>query len=96
MNKLVAREILESELKKYRSMGYQELSSLIDSPRNYQMIGPDGCDYQLEVQAFWDQPRKPGGDLRVIASIDDGGFLSSLRPLTLDFILTREGEFVGE
>jgi hypothetical protein len=96
MNKAEARVILESELGKYRYLSYQELSGLIDSPRNFQVLGPTGCEYQLEVQAFWDQPRKPGGDLRIIASIDDGGLLSALIPLTQDFIITPEGKFVGE
>ena len=96
MNKLEAREILEAEIEKYRAMEYRELFRLIDSPRNYQVQGPGDREYQLEVQAFWDQPRNPGGDLRVIASIDDGRFLSALLPLTLDFIMSREGDFIGE
>jgi len=45
---------------------------------------------------MWDNPRSKQGDLRVIASIDDGGFTTSFTPLTSDFIKSPGGTFVGE
>ena len=45
---------------------------------------------------LWDNPRDLGGYLRVIASIDDGGFLSALSPLSSDFIIDADGNFIGE
>lgn len=43
-----------------------------------------------------DDPRKVGSDLRVIAGIDDGTFLTAFSPLTESFIITPDGDFVGE
>jgi hypothetical protein len=41
----------------------------------------------------WDD--RTGGDLRVIGSIDDGGW-RAFRPLSSDFIVRPDGTFVGE
>ena len=96
MNKQEAQEILHSELITYRSREYEELTALIQSPLNYEKEGPSGVIYQIEIQAFWDNPRDVDGDIRVIASIDDGKFPSAFIPLTLDFIKNSEGNFIGE
>jgi hypothetical protein len=53
-------------------------------------------EYQIEIQAFWDEPRKGEGNLRVIASIDDGRFPYVFLPMTTDFIMKPDGSFVGE
>jgi hypothetical protein len=55
--------------------------------------GPSGKTYQLEIQAVWDDPKKE--NLRVMGAIDDGGFRVFF-PLTDDFIITRDGKFIGE
>lgn len=66
------------------------------SPHNDTTQGRGRTEYQIELEVFWDSPRKEEGDIRVIASIDDGGFLSSFRPLTAGFIMSPNREFVGE
>jgi hypothetical protein len=91
MDKEEATKILQAELEELRSRRYAELLDLIDSPKTYEITAPSGNKYQIEIQAFWDNPREPGGDLRVIASIDDGGFLSALLPLSMDFIVSPGG-----
>lgn len=88
MDKEEATEVLQKELEKLRSRRYAELFDLIDSPKAYEISVSSGNTYQIEIQAFWDDPREPGGDLRVIASIDDGGLLSALVPLSMDFIVS--------
>jgi hypothetical protein len=45
--------------------------------------------YQVEVNAYWDA--EPGGTIRVIGAIDDGGFRSSFSPLTDGFLLSADG-----
>lgn len=45
--------------------------------------------YQIEVQAFYDDPKT--GTLRVIVAVDDGG-LSAFMPLTEDFLIDPSGE----
>jgi len=87
MDKVEAGKMLQKELEGLGTQRYEELLDLIGSPKAYQITAPSGEEYQIEIQAFWDDPRQPGGDLRVIASIDDGGFFSSLIPLSMDFIL---------
>ena len=67
--------------------------------------GGDATDWKIfttdrtgthTIEVFWDSPHDPGGDLRVIASIDDGRFLSALSPLSAGFMMDPDGEFVGE
>jgi hypothetical protein len=92
VDKEEAKRILHSELKKLQSKRYDKLLDMIDSQKTYKITAPSGSEYQIEVQAFWDNPSEPGGDLRVIASIDDGGFISSLMPLSMDFIISPSGD----
>lgn len=49
--------------------------------------------YHVEVRVLWDDAE--GGNLRVAASIHDGG-LRTLRPIRDDFILAPDGSFVGK
>jgi hypothetical protein len=91
MDKEEAKSILGTEMEKLRSKRFEEILDLIGSPKAYEIVAPNGNQYQIEIQAFWDNPREPGGALRVIASIDDGGFLSSLMPLSMDFIVSPSG-----
>ena len=79
-----------------RSKSYEELATLIGSPLNFERKGPSGAVYQIEIQAFWDNPRSSDGNLRVIASIDDGKFPSAFIPNSADFIMSPDGNFVGE
>ena len=96
MNKEEANSILYQELEAFRAKSYEELSTLIGSPLNFVRKGPSGTDYQIEMQAFWDTPRDACGNLRVIASIDDGRFPSAFMPISSDFIKSPDGNFVGE
>jgi hypothetical protein len=66
---------------------------MLNETLHKEVVGPDGKTYQIDVQFFWDD--KPLGSVRVMASIDDGGWRAFL-PLTDSFILTPSGEFLGE
>jgi hypothetical protein len=96
MDKQEAQEILDRQLKLYRDKSYDQLSELVDSEHIFIVTGKSGVEYQVEVQAFWDHPKHPFENLRVFLSIDDGKFLSSLKPMTADFIMAADGYFVGE
>jgi len=96
MNKAETREILAKELLHFRARNYEDLQKLMGSPQVVEREGARGVSYTIEIEVFWDNPRDMGGDLRVIASIDDGGFLSALSPLSSDFIMDTNGRFVGE
>lgn len=93
MDRAEALKVLSEEMERYRKRSYEELKTLIGKVDAYETKAVSGTAYQLEIQVFWDG--KPGGDLRVIGSIDDGGWRAFV-PLTDDFILTPQGEFIGE
>ena len=96
MNTEEAQDILSLEVVAIRSKSYEVLATLIGSPLNFEKKGPSGAAYQIEIQAFWDNPRSSDGNLRVIASIDDGKFPSAFIPSSADFIMRPDGNFVGE
>ncbi|MGD2078654.1 MAG: hypothetical protein PVH18_09745 [Chloroflexota bacterium] len=94
MNKVEAKRIIQAELEKFRAKPYAELAKLIGAgPITRERTGATGKWYQIEIEAFWDAG--PGGDIRVLGSIDDGG-LRAFSPLTDDFIKSPSDEFVGE
>mgnify|MGYP000051851041 CR=1 FL=1 len=96
MNKAEARGILARELLHFRAMSYSDLKKLMGSPQVFERSGASGVSYTIEIEVFWDSPHDPGGDLRVIACVDDGRFLSVLSPLSSGFIMDQEGKFIGE
>lgn len=88
-----ARTLLRLHVQKCRTLAYADLASRVDSPATVDVAGPSGAKYQVETDVLWD--RRPGGDVRVICSIDDGG-LRALAPISEDFIKAGDGSFVGE
>lgn len=88
-----ARGLLRQRLDLYRTRSHHELQSLIAEPEIIELVGPSGTRFCIEVLAVWDS--KIGGDLRVIGSIDDGGW-RAFRPLTDDFIMRRDGTLVSD
>ena len=89
-----ARAVLALHVADYRGRLYSDLVSLIDSqPEPAEVSGPSGARYQIEVVAAWDGT--PGGDVRIIGSVDDGGW-RAFAPVSDDFIMRPDGSFVGE
>lgn len=93
MDKAEAKSILAKELRAWRRRPYPELSAAVGDTWHTEVAAPSGARYQVEVLALWDD--RPGGNVRVIASIDDGG-LRALVPLSDDFIMAPTGDLVGE
>ncbi len=94
MDKEKARAALAEALQPYRAKSYAALRDLIGQTDVYQIANPDGSDFQIEIEAFWDG--KPDGDIRVMGGVDDGGFRSAFSPLSDDFVVAPDGSFVGE
>jgi hypothetical protein len=94
MNTAEAKLMLARELAKYRARPFDELLSLMQQVETHELTGASGASYQLEFQAFWEDPgsRKV---LRVAGAIDEGG-LGAFAPLTDSFLVTPAGKFVGE
>lgn len=74
---------------RYAARSRADLARLIGETDAYEVEGPGHVSYQVEVNAFWDD--EPGGTIRVVGSIDDGGFLSSFSPVTDGFLVDAEG-----
>ncbi len=93
MNEIEAKSILGQELSRYRRHSYSELLSLVDRSETFERASPSGVTYQIEMQVFFDDQSQR--TLRVIGAIDDGGW-RALKPMCDDFIIARDGSFVGE
>jgi hypothetical protein len=91
MNKAEARLILSRELKAFASRSYAQLVALIGHSDVKNLLGESGVNYQIEFSVFWDS--KPGEDLLIMGSIDDGGWRAFL-PLTESLIMRPDGKFV--
>ena len=93
MNRVEALSVLHGQLRRWRERPWRQLREEVGQSHRFNVIAESGTWYQGEVQVFWDD--KPDGAIRVMASIDDGGWLAIV-PLTEDFILAPDGTFVGE
>ncbi len=94
MNNEEALQLLEEELATFRDQPYDDLVRRISSGSlDYERAAASAAKYQVEVQFFWDD--RPGGNIRVMGSIDDGGWRAFL-PLSRSFIKSADGSFVGE
>ena len=90
--KLVARQW--TALLRMDSYGFL-VSRYLNRSFHREALGPSGTLYDVEVQAFWDSVGDPGGNLRVMVGVDEGG--RGPRSLaTDDFVLAPDGTFVGE
>ena len=94
MNKAEARELALARVAELRQLDWSELRDrYLRRPETLEVSGPSGTTYQVETEAFWDGGRE--GDLRVIVTVDDGGWRAFV-PLGESFILAQDGTFVGE
>jgi hypothetical protein len=89
MNNEEALTLLNTMLDDCRKLGYEGLVARIGDEVFTEEVGPSGTQYQIEIQFQWDN--KPGGDVRVMGAIDDGG-LRAFLPLSSDLIMTPHGE----
>lgn len=95
MNSEEAKAVAAAHLATLRRRSYDELSRLVaQSPVTTEMTGPSGATYQVQIIAVWDGPE--GGDLRIMAVVDDGGWRAFVPLSAGDFIMNSSGEFVGE
>jgi hypothetical protein len=84
-----AARLLRGEMTRLARRSRAELAQLIGQVEAYSVEGAGGVSYQIEVDAHWDG--EPGGTIRVLGSIDDGGFRSSFSPTTDGFLMDIEG-----
>jgi hypothetical protein len=94
MNKEEARAIAEQQLVPFRAKSYVQLTSLLVAPVYLTSTASSGQTYNVKIEAVWDDQQD--GDLRVWALIDDGSLIAAVLPQRVDFIMRRDGSFVGE
>jgi hypothetical protein len=84
-----AKGVLRAEIVKLRPTGYDGLvQRLAGKLETVEVEGLSGTTYHVELQGFWDDDEHR--DLRVVASIDDGG-LRALLPFTDSFTIDPTG-----
>jgi len=83
-----ARALLRDHLEGYRRRAYGDLVALLGKPQIADLRGASGVTYQVEIEVHWDD--RPGGAVRVLGAIDDGGW-RAFNPLCEDFILAPQG-----
>ena len=93
MDKVEAKILLDEFVVGLRGQSYDELKRLVRNPTCVEVRGHSGAAYQVEYEALWDS--QPGGVLRVLASIDDGGLISSMFPICSAFLITPRGDING-
>ena len=91
MNNDEAKSLLANELHALAGRSFSELVALIGHDEVKVVIGESEVNYQMELNVFWDS--KPGKDLRIMGSIDDGGWRAFL-PLTDSLIMKPDGKLV--
>jgi hypothetical protein len=91
MNKAEATSLLGSELQALAGRSFDELVAMVDHAEIKIVIGESGVNYQMELNVFWDS--KPGNNLRIMGSIDNGGWRAFL-PLTESLIMKPDGTLI--
>jgi hypothetical protein len=94
MNRKEATALLDAELAMVREQTYEDLTRRLSAPAvHVERVGASGTKYQIQIECFWDN--RPGGNIRVMGSIDDRGWRAFI-PVARDFIKAPDGWFVGE
>ncbi len=84
-----AKGVLRAEFLKLRAVGYGDLvERLAGRQENSEVVGLSGTAYHVELEGFWDDDEHT--ELRVVASIDDGG-LRAFLPFTDSFTVSPSG-----
>ena len=84
-----AKGMLRAEFVKLQAARYDDLvARLAGRQERFQVEGLSGTSYHLELEGFWDD--KEQEQLRVVASLDDGGMRAFL-PFTDAFTISRTG-----
>src|SRR4029079_16306342 len=84
-----AKALLRAEFLRLQAAGYAELAGrLVGKQERSDVTSLSGAPYHVELEGFWDDEERR--DLRVVASIDDGG-LRAFLPFTDAFTISPSG-----
>ena len=85
--------LVDREIERLRSLSYVELQRYLE-PHVETRKAPAGTEYELDVQAVWDD--KKAKTLRVMIFVSERGRASLMDSSVDDFIMAPDGSFVGE
>ena len=95
MDEVEGRGVLDRRVAELRLQSYSDLKAAwLKQSDCEQVQGPSGVEYQIEIEAVWDDPRAQ--TIRLIVSIDDGRGWRAFAPMTDSFAVAPDGSFVGE
>jgi hypothetical protein len=86
MNRIEAKWILMREVVRLRDQPYAQWLARLDRSEDMTRMGASGKVYLLEVTSVWDD--QPHGDIRVLCSIDDGGWCKNC-PIGYGVLVTK-------
>lgn len=89
MDKDEASRVLSDEMEAYKRCTYQELLEMVEQTKHHERLSHSGTPYEVDVEILWDEKRK--GTIRVVGIVDDGHLVSSMFPLSSDFIMNPDG-----
>ncbi len=89
MRRIESKWLLLRNLVEWRRRPYDELRTMIDREHHIEVRGRSGTTSQIEIQPVWDD--KPGGDIRLLGSIDDGRWRACC-PLTYGVTISKPSE----
>ena len=94
MDNIEAIELLTEALEQYRGKPYSELETLITGkPIGKEVRTYNDADYNIEIIVDWND--NPGGNIKVLAYVEDGEMRSFI-PLSKLFIKTPDNNFIDE
>jgi len=94
VDKVEAQKLIDEHLASYRGRTYADLATQVGETIGFQKIAPSGIEYNVEILFVWDNFK--GGNIRVMVAVDDARWPSWFRPMSGDFIVGPDGNFVGE
>jgi hypothetical protein len=83
MHRAEAKWVLLRKLVEYRRYSYEKLRIMVGTSQYFEIRGPSGTEYQIEVDVVWDD--QPEGAIRVLAAVDDGRW-RAFCPVAFDFL----------
>jgi hypothetical protein len=89
VRRIESKWLLLRNLVEWRRRPYDEQRTLIDQEHHIEVRGRSGTNYQIEIQPVWDD--KPGGDIRVFGTIDDGRWRACC-PLAYGVMISKPSE----
>jgi hypothetical protein len=92
-NESEALGLIARETERLREEPYDSLVAL--EHRHWLQAGPTGTEYEMQVQALWDNPREKK-NIRVWVSAGALRGWHAFKLTTRTFIVAPDGSFVGE